>query len=270
MAATEALRPAERRAVARGRTGRSKPTLAPGTTHRDALKPLENRGLQWIHEHRIRPVRHGRPCPQPEIRRGGLTRLARRGVTAYAAGRGDPADSARRADPCVTGARHRHRRLDARGPAAGYHRSGVPRGAPGGGLPAPRGGGASRRRHRRVVGPHPGRDLPAPRADSRLRRAGGVGGVPVMCALAELAHRAQAGRRPREGAGGARIGRPAAVERRHAARADLLFEGARPDARGDPGQRTPSARLRAVRPGILRRTVGARVAPGRPGHRGDR
>ena len=85
-----------------------------------------------------------------------------------------------------------------------------------------------------------------------IRRAGGVGGVPVMCALAELAHRAQAGRRPREGAGGARIGRPAAVERRDAARADLLLEGARPDARGDPGERTPSARLRAVRPGILR------------------
>ena len=78
------------------------------------------------------------------------------------------------------------------------------------------------------------------------------------------------GGRPREGPGGACAGRPPALERRDAAGADLLLEGARPDAGGDAGERAPPARLCGMRPGVLRRAAGARLAAGGPGRGGGR
>ena len=94
--------------------------------------------------------------------------------------------------------------------------------------------------------------------------------LPVLRTLAELAHRTGPGRRPREGARGPRAGRPPAAERRDAAGAALVLQGAGADAGGDAGQRAAAARFRGMRAGLLRRASGAGVGPGRPAGGGGR
>ena len=75
---------------------------------------------------------------------------------------------------------------------------------------------AARKPHRRALRPHPVCHLRVAGPDPRVRPAGGLGRPPVASGMAELAHGARTGLRPRALAGRPRARRVAEAERRHA------------------------------------------------------
>ena len=122
----------------------------------------------------------------------------------------------------------------------------------------------ARRPDRRTLRPHPGCDVRAARPDPRVRPAGGLGRPSVVRRVAELAHGARPGPRPRARAGGPRARRVAEAERRHAPGPDLLLEGARGHPGGHARERADPARRRARGHGGARGAHRSRVAPHRP------